>query len=210
MGLFDLAGKAFDYVEDLSTWEPWQKEYRFGALYIFPPSPLREQINGLRAQHDPRSQSICDAHISLTVPFPCPLTHQDWNELAQVASRFAPFTVTYGPPRSYPGVPGVVLHIEPFEQFNELVLALESAAVFAEATPRRYPFSPHMTIAEFISLERTEELVAELSGEDLTGTFPCQAVAYAVPDQRFHFNERGFLPLQVTAIPTCYYRKPIV
>jgi hypothetical protein len=90
----------------------------------------------------------------------------------------------------------VVLNIEPFEQFNELVLALESVDAFAHATPRRYPFSPHMTIAEFITLERTEELLKELPREELAGAFACRAVSFAVPDEDFHFSERAFLALK--------------
>jgi 2'-5' RNA ligase len=184
------------YASDLSSWEVWQREYRFGALFLFPPNPLRDQVNALRAKYDPRSQAICDAHISLTIPLPRIITARDWAELMQVTSRIAPFTVTYGPPRSYAGIPGVVLNIEPFEQFKQLVLALESVDAFAQATPRRYPFSPHMTIAEFITLERTEELLKELPREELMGAFECHAVSFAVPDEAFHFAERAFLALK--------------
>lgn len=184
------------YAGDLARWEPWYREYRFGALYIFPPSLVRQRVNTLREMLDPRSQSICDAHISLTLPFPRAVTAQDWSELTQITQRIAPFQVTYGPPRSYPGIAGVVLNIEPFDHFNELVSALESAEAFAHAQPRKYRFSPHMTIAEFISLGRTEELLNELAGEGLEGTFECDRVAYAVPDENFHFSERAFLALK--------------
>lgn len=195
MTSLDLSGRTIHYVEDLSKWEAWQRDYRYGALFVFPPSPLREQINALRATYDPRSQSYCDAHISLTVPFPRALDQRDWTDLMHVTNSLAPLTVIYGPPRSYPGVPGVVLHIEPFDRFNELVLALESAHVFLDARPRTYPFSPHMTIAEFISLERTGELLKGLPKEGLVGTFSCQRISYAVPDEHFHFNEQAYLEL---------------
>src|SRR3954462_8846647 len=90
------------YAQDLSRWEAWQEEYRFGAMFIFPPNPLRQQINSLRQTYDPRSQAICDAHISLTVPLPRAMSRRDWTELVQVTNSTDSFTVSYGPPRSYP------------------------------------------------------------------------------------------------------------
>jgi 2'-5' RNA ligase len=183
------------YATAMDHWEEWQQEYRFGVLLIFPPEPLRTHINGLRALHDPRSQAYCDAHISMTVPFPRPVTAEDWPALAAVGDQFPPVTVVYGPPRQYPGVPGVVLNIEPADRLRELVTALESLPAFAGAMARRYTFSPHMTIAEFISLERTGELLRELPPAELSGTFECRALAYAVPDEQFHFSARALLAL---------------
>jgi 2'-5' RNA ligase len=183
------------YATAMAHWEEWQQEYRFGVLLIYPPEPLRTRINSLRTLHDPRSQAICDAHISMTVPFPRPVTAEDWAALAAVGDQFAPVTVVYGPPRQYPGVPGVVLNIEPADRLSQLVTALESLPVFAHAVARRYPFSPHMTIAEFITLERTAELLQELPAAELGGTFECRTLAYAVPDEQFHFSARAFLAL---------------
>lgn len=48
-----------------------------------------------------------------------------------------------------------------------------------------------MTIAEFISTERTVELVDELAGNVPTGAFTCGAVEYAIPDERFRFHRTG-------------------
>ena len=183
------------YATAMAQWEEWQQEYRFGVLLIYPPEPLRTRVNSLRALHDPRSQAYCDAHISMTVPFPRPVTAEDWAALAAVGEQYAPVTVVYGPPRQYPGVPGVVLNIEPAEQLSKLVMALESLPVFAHAVARRYPFSPHMTVAEFITLQRTEELLRELPAGELSGTFECSELAYAVPDERFHFSATAFLAL---------------
>ena len=56
------------YESEIRHWEEWQKRYRFGVLLILPPNPPMAQVNALRAKYDPRSQSYCDAHISLTVP----------------------------------------------------------------------------------------------------------------------------------------------
>lgn len=184
-----------DYVQDPSHWEAWKIEYQFGAFFVFPPADVRAQVNELRQKFDPQSQAYCDAHISLTAPLPRPINQQDFDNLAVAVRTIKPFTIKYGLPTSYPGVPGVVLAIEPFEIFDHVVKSLEACDIFAEAKPRHHPFSPHMTIAEFITLERTEELVKELSPANLVGSFECTALSYAVPDRNFHFTERKFLPL---------------
>jgi 2'-5' RNA ligase len=178
------------YPTPTAAWEEWFDDYRFGAMYVFPPEPLSSRVDALRARYDPRSQAICGAHISLTVPVPRPLTPRDGAEFAHAAQAVAPFTVTFGPPRAYAGIPGVVLHIEPADRFTELVQRFEACAAFATAGPRPHPFLPHMTLAEFITLERTAEILAELDPSELSGSFPCEAVSYAVPDDAFRFTER--------------------
>lgn len=63
-----------EYAISIERWEAWQREHRFGVLLLFPPELVRSQVNALRATYDPISQATCDAHISLTVPLPRPLT----------------------------------------------------------------------------------------------------------------------------------------
>jgi 2'-5' RNA ligase len=184
-----------DYPTPTPAWEDRFREYQYGALYFFPPEPFRQQVTALRARYDPRSHAYCEAHISLTVPLPQPLTQADAAAFAAVARTLDPFPLRVGPLRSYPGIPGVVLHIEPVDHLTALVQRFEACAAFAAAPPRRYPFSPHMTIAEFITLERTAALLAELPPETGAGTFLCEQVSYAVPDQHFRFTERLSWPL---------------
>lgn len=184
-----------EYATPTAEWEPWYEEYRYGALYLFPPEPVRGRINALREVHDGRSQAICDAHISLTVPLPGPLMAAEAEEIGGVVSRWSRFAIHWGPPFQYPGVAGVVLRIEPAPLLEQLVRDLECCAAFRGAAPRRYPFSPHMTIAEFLTLEGSEALVRSLDGAGLVGAFPCPDVAYAVPDATFHFTERMVWPL---------------
>jgi len=147
------------YATPNPRWESWFAEYRYGAFYLFPPEPVLGRVNALRTLHDPRSQAICAAHVSLTVPLPRPLTESAAREIATVVQRFTPFEVQWGPPHRYPGVNGVVLSIAPMDHLRPLVHAIEACAAFADAPARRYPFSPHMTIAEFIDDARTEALV---------------------------------------------------
>ncbi len=184
-----------DYIADTSRWEAWQREYRFGVLLIYPSDPPRRCVNVLRAKYDPRSQSYCDAHISLTIPLPRVLTEDDWEELQSVASGFAPISVRYGPLMNYLPYPGVCLAIEPQAELDGLRAALESASAFSGAPARRYPFSAHMTIAEFITAEETEALMVELKEVAPQGSFQCTGVSYAVPDAEFHFTERRRLAL---------------
>ena len=56
------------YVNDTSTWEDWQRDYRLGIILILPPPEVSDEIDLLRARYDPRSAAICPAHISLSDP----------------------------------------------------------------------------------------------------------------------------------------------
>lgn len=183
------------YVTPPPSWEAWHHDYRYGAFYLFPPEPLRSRINALRARYDPPSQAICDAHISLTMPAPRPLTDADAAEVAAALRAVPSFDVAWGPPWRFPDTPVVVLPIEPVQMLASLVALLEGCGCFAGVSPRRYPFVPHMTIAEFVTPEESDAIVAELAGAGLAGTFRCATVAYAVPDAAFHFTERVQWPL---------------
>lgn len=184
-----------NYATEIEQWEAWQQAYRFGVLLIFPLQPLLAQVNALRSQYDPRSQAICDAHISLTGPLPEPINAAQWSELAAIAAELPAFSIRYGSLMNYLPHPGVCLAIEPQERVDHLRIALERAAIFAGAPPRQYPFSAHMTLAEFISAEQTESLMDELAPVAPKGIFTCTNVAYAVPDETFHFTERKRLAL---------------
>jgi 2'-5' RNA ligase len=181
------------YIADVSQWPDWGHEYRFGVLLIFPPAPLRAQVNALRAEHDPASQAACDAHISLTTPLARPIGAADWRELEAIAGTIEPFAIHYGPLLQLGHV--VCLAIELHAALDRLRVALESAAVFTGAPARIYPFLPHMTIAEFITAEQSARLMRELADIVPSGSFPCTGVDYAVPDANFHFTERGRLSL---------------
>ncbi len=184
-----------EYAMDMNGWFDWQKAYRFGVILMFPPDPPAGEVNRLRQIYDPRGQSYCKAHITLTVPLPRPVEEFHLDELKSLASGFKPFSIRYGPLSNYLPAPGVVLAIEPKDIVSSLVTMLESASVFENSAPRPYPFSPHLTISEFIDVERTGELMVELQGKTPEGVFLCDCVSYAVPDEKFNVTERARLEL---------------
>jgi 2'-5' RNA ligase len=183
------------YARDMNGWERWQRAYRYGVLLIYPPDPFLSAVNSLRARHDPRSYAICEAHVSLTVPLPGPLSEAQWRELEAIVATIDPVPSRYGPLMDYLPHPGVCLAIAPQDALDRLRIALEGTSAFAGAAPRRYPFSAHMTIAEFASVEETEALMVVLRDVAPQGEFLCEAVSYAVPEEEFRFSERRRLRL---------------
>ena len=45
-----------------------------------------------------------------------------------------------------------------------------------------------MTLTEFITLERTNDLLRKLQGKVPEGSFPCDSIEYAVPNENFYFE----------------------
>jgi 2'-5' RNA ligase len=145
-----------EYSKNTDQWEDWQSEYQFGAFYIFPPDEVIGPIDELRRTYDPKSDSICQAHISLSESLKTPVTDEQIEEIRQALSTIEPFTITYGPLRWFPPHPGVVYTIEPESGFRKLRNALHATTPFKDVPLRREHIAPHMTIAEFITAERTE------------------------------------------------------
>jgi 2'-5' RNA ligase len=180
----------------MTDWLDWQKPYRFGILLVLPPDPVRKEINELRTKYDPRSQAIADAHISLTVPFQKEPDEGLWSELDRIASGFSPFTIRYGPLVPFLPEPGAALNIEPQDELDRLRRALETSEIFVGAAPRIHPVWAHMTIAEFVSVGTTHELVRQIGGDrSPAGTFLCDSLSYMVPDESCRLIERRVLEL---------------
>ncbi len=186
----------FEYANDTSGWEDWQFEYRFGAFYIFPPAAIIEPVDALRQTYDPKSAAICQAHISLTEPLQTPLLDEQVQEIRAALSAVQPFDIHYGPLRSFPPHPGVCYSITPEDRFRALRAALHSTSAFAGIPLRHEHIAPHMTVAEFISVERTNELLQELGGKVPEGIFHCGSIEYAVPNERFYFERLLSIPLK--------------
>ncbi len=133
--------KGFQYA-DTASWEEWQREYRYGAFYVFPPAGVIEAIDVLRRAHDPKSASYCQAHLSLSEPLGRPLTESDVEELRTQLSSLKPFEVHYGPLRSFPPYPGVAYAIAPEDKFAELRSAIHATAMFDGMPLKRAHIDP--------------------------------------------------------------------
>jgi 2'-5' RNA ligase len=172
---------------DTRGWEPWQHEYSHGAFYVFPPREVAQAVDELRRRHDPISAAICDAHVSLSEPLSAPLSDDQLRELRQVLGLIAPFDLDYGPLTQIGEHPGVVYAISPVDPFFELRHAVHATSAFAGHPLPRAERAPHLTVAEFITIERTTELLNELR-EAPIGTFRCDRVVLALPDASFRFR----------------------
>jgi 2'-5' RNA ligase len=180
---------------DTAHWEQWKREYKYGAFYIFPPPAIIEPIDRLRRKYDHKSDSYCQAHVSLSEPLKAPLTAEQVGELHDTLSTIEPFEIHYGPLRVFPPYPGVVYAITPEDAFMDLRSRIHEISLFKDDQLMREHITPHMTIAEFITIERTHELLEELSGKVPEGTFLCSAIEYAIPNHDFYFERVLRLPL---------------
>ncbi len=192
-----MGGVSMRYPEDTSRWEDWELEYRYGGFYIFPPTGIIEVVDELRRKHDPRSYRACQAHVTLTEPLPRPLTDEDLPELSAVLSRIPPFVLSYGDVHATVPYPGVVYGIEPVDRFMSLREAIHGTSLFEDSPLSRKDVPPHMTIAEFISLEDSIALEATLSGQLDEGEWLCAEIEYAVPDEDLRFHRVLTFPLGI-------------
>lgn len=176
------------YAHPTGDWEAWQIDYRFGAFYIFPPPGVIEPIDALRRAYDPRSDAICQTHISLSEPLPGPMTELQMEDIRAALSAVEPFDIQYGPLRDFLSHPGVCYSVAPEDKISTLRETLHATSTFRNVPLKRAHIAPHITIAEFISIERTIELLHELRGKVPEGRFRCSSVAYAVPNASSHFE----------------------
>ena len=176
------------YVTDTSKWEEWQRDYRLGLILIMPPPEVSRLTDPLRAEHDPRSFANCPTHISVSDPLRREMTPDLEEEIRGILSTIRPFTLYYDKPHASREHPGVAYPIRAQEPIDELKQALHTAAVFAGEVYRRRGIPAHMTIAEFISIEESLKLCAELQDSAPSGSFLCDRLEFIVPDVDFHFQ----------------------
>lgn len=187
------------YATDTTAWEEWQREYLYGAFFIFPPGGVIEPLDALRRSYDPRSAAACQAHISLSEPLQGSLTEAQLREVKAALRVTAAFDVRYGPLRSFPPYPGVAYSIQPEGEFRRLRETIHATSLFAGMSLKRKDIPPHLTIAEFITVERTRELLEALRGNVPEGVFRCDSIGYAVPNDAFFFERILTIPLGPSA-----------
>jgi hypothetical protein len=190
-----MPGTPWSYSELANHWESWQQPYQFGAFYIFPSDEVRYYVDGLRQRHDPRSAAICTAHVSVSEPLPRAVTAEDLAEAATALKSVDPFRLSFSDLHSTTPYPGVVYAIEPADAVRALRDLLHSGSLFSDADLNGADISPHMTVAEFITVEESLALEAELTGHVLEDSWVCSDLVYAVPDDSFTFHVVTRLPL---------------
>jgi len=181
----------------MDNWEDWQKPYQYGTIVIWPPDEIREIVNAQREAYDPISQSICEAHITVTQTFSKFLSDGEWDSLFRLLNGYDPFEIEYGPLKSFLPYPCLWYEIQPKEKVLELRSALHNTGFFNLDLKYTEGFIPHMTITEGLSGPSVDEsLLAALQRESSSGTFVCKELAYIVPDDRFCFRVVKVLPLK--------------
>jgi len=179
-----------------AEWEEWQRRYAHGAFYIFPPESVGRPVDELRSRYDARSAKYSSAHISLSEPLAAPLSESQREEIVHELACIEPFEVHYGPLRNFAPYPGVAYTITPETSFVALRNALHATSAFLDVDLNSESVPAHMTVAEFITLERSKELLDELSEKVSEGSFWCDEIVYAVPNDAFKFQRVLSLPLK--------------
>ena len=182
---------AAPHVVDTSSWESWQRDYRFGVILVMPPPDIASSIDALRQAYDPKSHAICPAHVSVSDPLPRELEHDDREQLQELLRAVAAFEVRYGTPVASTQRAGVTCPIAPQERFDELKRVIHHASVFGGRVYRRREIPAHMTVAEFVTVDESLAIVADVANTPLSGSFWCDRLEHMVPDQAFRFHQRG-------------------
>ena len=177
-----------DYVTDTSKWEKWQRDYRLGIILIMPPPEVADQINPLRAKYDPYAYAICRAHISLSDPLGLAMTAEHDAEIMKILSSVDPFMLHFDKPRASRERSGLAYPIHPAEPIYALRTVLHQASVLTRDSYWTRTVPPHMTIAEFVSIEESWRIKEEIEDTAPSGSFLCDRLEYIVPDMNMHFQ----------------------
>jgi hypothetical protein len=141
--------------------------------------------------YGPKSHAICPAHVSVSDLLPRGLEHDDREQLQELLRVVEPFEVHYGRPSASTQRPGVTCPIAPQERFDELKRVIHHASVFRGFVYGRREIPTHMTVAEFVTIDESLQIVADLADTPLSGSFWCDCLKYIVPDRAFRFHQRG-------------------
>ena len=178
------------YAADTTKWEDWQRDYRLGLILIMPPEEVSRQIDPLRAKYDPYAFAICPAHISVSDPLQREMTPEVEDETRRILSLIRPFTLYFDSLYASLDYSGVIYPIRPQEPIDKLKAALHTASAFSGKIYSRRNIPPHMTIAEFISIEDGLKLCVQLKNSVPRGSFICDRLEFVVPDDDFHFQRK--------------------
>jgi 2'-5' RNA ligase len=177
-----------DYVSDTSTWEKWQRDYRLGLILIMPPDDVAGPINALRSKYDPRTYAYCPAHITLSDPLGLEMTPQREDEIRRILGEVEPFRLYFDEPHASRERGGVAYPIRPREPIDDLRAALHKASIFCRPPYYTRNIPPHMTIAEFVTIEESWRILEEIKGIAPSGSFLCDRLEFIVPDINMRFQ----------------------
>jgi len=174
----------------------WKEDYRFGSIVVWPPDEVRRQINPLRERYDPRSHSICEAHVTVTQPFLVSPREKELDKLISIVSSFEAFEITYGPLNHFLPYPCIYYAIHPVAYFLEIRVSLHRSGLFNLSLPYTDGFIPHMSITDGMpDAEMTKEIFQESQTELTGGSFQCDSLALIEPDEQFVFHVSQLLYL---------------
>lgn len=171
------------------------EEYRHGVVLVRPPEPLASRYDELRARHDPRSAAIAPCHVSLSSPLPREPTDVELRELRGRLAATAPVQMRLGTVRVPLPHPGVVVDVSPEPAFRALQTTVHSWSLFEGVAHRRLDVPPHLTIAEFLSLEESHALAEQLTPLVAPAAFLCDELTLLVPDGDFRLEPRATFQL---------------
>ena len=145
-------------------------------------------IDHMRRKYDPKSHAICPAHISVSDPLSREMTPDLETEIRSILKTIEPFELHFdrlGASREHPGVS---YPIRPAEPIRELQNALHESRAFSRREYHRRQIPPHMTIAEFISIEDGLNLCSRLRDTAPKGSFLCDRLEFMAPNDDFRFR----------------------
>jgi 2'-5' RNA ligase len=177
-----------EYVIDTFKWEKWQRDYRLGLILIMPPDAVARQVNPLRAKYDPRTYAYCPAHITLSDPLGLEMTPERDAEVSRILSSVQPFMLYFDQPHASKERGGVAYPIRPREPIDKLRATLHAASVFCRPPYYTRSIAPHMTIAEFVTIEESWRILDEIKDIAPSGSFLCDRLEFIVPDINMHFH----------------------
>lgn len=179
-------------------WAPWQQDFEHGMFVIWPPDHIRSLINPLRETYSPIALSYCETHISLSQPFLHPPGESEWSKLEALGADIKPFTISYGPLRTWSSGRIIYFEVQPAEQILAVRQALHDTGLFNLSLPHSDGFVPHMTVQEgyaegtsasdVVNIESGQAVYKSLQKTLSNGTFDCIDIAWIVPDLDFHFR----------------------
>jgi 2'-5' RNA ligase len=171
-----------------SGWPTWQRAYRFGLLVIEPPQELGAILDPIRERLDPISAAGIGAHITVTPPFAAAPSPADEARVRAAVRSAASIRVHLGRPTRFSGSSVVYLPVLPSHGLDELRTALLATGLFRLDLPHTRDFVPHLTLSEFGATPE-EALRAKVPPPDQMA-FLVEGVAWAAPDEAFHFTRR--------------------